>query len=69
MMSVDDMADDVTRANVNRRKQARVGAWRRVTARGGSWRRVATRDQPYKNFERRVGVRAVSDDVESFTVL
>ena len=30
MMSADDMADDVTRANVNRRKQARGGSWRRV---------------------------------------
>ena len=58
----DDVADDVTRADVNRRKQARGGAWRVLTARGA-------RDQPYRNFKRRVGARAVSDDVESFTVL
>ena len=28
-----------------------------------------TRDQPYRNFERRVGARAVSDGVEAFTIL
>ena len=40
----------------------RDGAWRRVTARG-------VRDQLYRNFERRVGARAVSDGVEAFTIL
>ena len=62
MMSADDVVDDVTRANVSRRKQARGGAWRVLAARGA-------RDQPYRNFERRMGARAVSNDVESFTVL
>ena len=42
--------------------QARDDAGRRVAARGA-------RDQPYRNFERRVGARAVSDGVEAFTVL
>ena len=40
MMSADDMADDVIRTDINRRKQTRAGAWRRVKARGGSWRRM-----------------------------
>ena len=44
-MSVDDMADDVTRANVNRRKQARGGAWRLVEGPGGVWRRVINRTE------------------------
>ena len=59
-------------AGENWRVQARGSAWRRVAARGGAWRRVTacgTRDQPYRNFERRVGARAVSDGVEAFTVL
>ena len=30
MMSAVDVADDVTRADVSRRKQARAGVWRRV---------------------------------------
>ena len=59
MTSADDVADDVTRVNVSRRKQARAGAW---------WL-VAAHDQPYRNFERRMGAGTVSDDVESFTVL
>ena len=42
--------------------QARDDAGRRVAARGA-------RDQLYRNFERRVGARAVSDGVEAFTVL
>ena len=62
MTSADDMADDVTRANISKREQARDGAWRVLAARG-------VRDQPYRNFERRVEARAVSDDIESFTVL
>ena len=51
---------DVSRRNW--RVQARDDAGRRVAARGA-------RDQPYRNFERRVGARAVSDGVETFTVL
>ena len=47
MTSADDVADDVTRANISRRKQACGYAWRVLAARG-------TRDQPYRNFERRV---------------
>ena len=30
---------------------------------------VGARDQPYRNFELRVGARAVFDDVEAFTIL
>ena len=30
MTSADDVADDVTRADISRRKQARGGSWRRV---------------------------------------
>ena len=51
---------------------ARDGAWLRVTARGGAWQSLearGARDQPYKNFERRMKARAVSDGVEAFTVL
>ena len=65
MTSADAVVDDVTRADVSRRKQVRGGAWRvrrHVVARGA-------RDQPYRNFERHVGARVVFDDVESFTVL
>ena len=47
MMSADDVVDDVTRANVSRRKQARGGAWRKLEAcdcdaetSGGAWGRV-----------------------------
>ena len=72
MTSADDVADDITRADVRRRKQARTSAWRRVEVREGSWRHVAARgarDQPYRNFQRHVGACTVSDDVESFTVL
>ena len=80
MMSVDwwvTSADDVAvmtspRADVSRRKLARGSAWRRVEVRGGAWRRMTergTRDQPYRNFERRVGARAVFEGVEAFTVL
>ena len=59
-------------AGENLRVQARGSAWRRVAACGRAWRRVTAcgaRDQPYRNFERRVGARAVSDGVEAFTVL
>ena len=52
--------------------QACDGAWRRVTARGGAWQSLearGARDQPYRNFERHVGARAVFDGVEAFTVL
>ena len=62
MTSADDVADDVTRVDVNRRKQACAGVWWHVAVRGA-------RDQPYRNFERHVGARVVSNDVESFTVL
>ena len=61
-MSKDDVADDVTRADVSRRKQARDGAWRVLAA-------CVARDQPYRNFWRRVGARAISNDVEFFTIL
>ena len=43
MMSANDVADDVTRADVNRRKQTRAGAWRVLAARGAC-------DQPFRNF-------------------
>ena len=52
--------------------QARGGSWRSLEARGEAYRRVTARgarDQPYRNFERRVGARAVSHGVEAFTVL
>ena len=70
-------ADDVAvmtspRADVSRRKLARESAWQHVEARDGAWRRMTTRgvyDRPYRNFERHVGVRAVSDGVEAFMVL
>ena len=39
-MSADDVANDVTRADVSRRKQTRASAWRRVEGPGGEWRRV-----------------------------
>ena len=71
--SVDDVAVMTSpRADISRRKLARGGAWRRVEARGGAWRRMTergTRDQPYRNFERRVGAHAVFEGVEAFTVL
>ena len=78
MTSTDVVADE----DVSKRKVARACAWRRVTAhggvwrsseaRGGAWRHVTAhgaRDQPYRNFERRVGAHAVSDGVEAFMVL
>ena len=47
MISANDAAGDVTRADISRRKQTRAGAWRRVKARasdaensGSAWRRV-----------------------------
>ena len=47
MTSADDVADDVTRADVSRRKQARAGAWRHVErvinpteTLSGAWERV-----------------------------
>ena len=40
MMSADDVADDVIRADISRRKQTRAGAWRVLVTRGGTWRRV-----------------------------
>ena len=46
------------RADISRRKLARAGAWRRVTASDGAWQSLearGARDQPYRNFERRVG--------------
>ena len=49
-----------------------AGESRRVVACDDALRVLAARgahDQPYRNFEGRVGVHAVSDDVESFTVL
>ena len=60
------------RADVSKRKLARDGAWRIMTAHGGAWRSLearGARDQPYRNFERRVGAHAVSDGVEAFMVL
>ena len=60
------------RADISKRKLARAGAWRSVTASDGAWQSLearGARDQPYRNFERRVGVRAVFDGVEAFTVL
>ena len=39
-MSADDVADDVIRADISRRKQTRAGAWRVLVTRGGTWRRV-----------------------------
>ena len=36
----DDVTDDVTRADISRRKQARGGAWRCVEGPSGAWRRV-----------------------------
>ena len=59
-------------AGENWRVQARGGAWQRVATRGKSWRRVmvrVVRNQPYRNFERCVGARAVFDGVVAFTVL
>ena len=41
----------------------------RVGARDLKRRCVEARDQPYRNFERRVGARAVSDGVEAFMSL
>ena len=72
MTSATDASSDVSNSagradmdDVNKRVE-RVGARnlrrRRVEARGA-------RDQPYRNFERRMGTRAVSDDVEAFTSL
>ena len=49
-MSADAVADDITRADVSRRKQARASAWRRVEARGGSWRRVERVINPTETF-------------------
>ena len=46
----------------NWRVQARGDAWQSLEARGA-------RDQPYRNFEWRMGVHAVSNDVEAFMVL
>ena len=44
MTSADDVADDVTRADVSRGKLARGGACRHVGARGGAWRKLEARD-------------------------
>ena len=66
-VDVDDVSNDVIK-----RVRARRGVWRRVGAHDLKRRRVeahGARDQPYGNFERRVGARAVSDDVEAFAIL
>ena len=64
---VDDVNNDVSKC-----VKARRGVWRRVGAHDLKRRRVearGARDQPYGNFERLVGARAVSDSVEAFTIL
>ena len=50
---VDDVSKRMTAHDLKRR---------RVEARGAP-------DQPYRNFERCVGARAVSDSVKAFTIL
>ena len=62
--------DDVSKRI--RRVKMRGGKRRRMGARDLKRRRVeapGVRDQPYRNFERRVRARAVSDNVEAFTIL
>ena len=72
MTSAADESSDVSNSagradmdDVNKRvecMEARDDAWSEETVRGA-------RDQPYRNFERCVGTRAVSNDVEAFTSL